>query len=111
LDSFGPVPFGNSFDLFIGESPQLERPKLYYVQITLMLIFLFVELMLDYVMKFEFRQINWMVISYVTLFFAATGGLIGVVAQIEKRKWIISAVFLYFVMGALVFIQRAVTGL
>lgn len=99
------------FIYLLVKAPQLERPKLYYVQITLMLIFLFVELMLDYVMKIEFRQTNWMVISYVTLFFGATGGLLGVVAQIEKRKWVISAVFLFFVMGALAFIQRAVTGL
>lgn len=93
------------------KAPQLERPWLYYVQIGLMLVFLGIEFLLDYVMKIEFRQTNWMVICYVTLFFAATGGLLGVVAQMKKRAWIASASALYLVMFALAFIQRAVTGL
>ena len=93
------------------KAPKLGRPGLYYIQVVLMLVFLFVELMLDYVMKIEFRQTKWMVISYVTLFFAATGGLLGVVAQMEKRKWIRVALALYLIMGILAFIQRAVTGL
>jgi hypothetical protein len=52
-----------------------------------------------------------MVISYVTLFFAATGGLLGVVAYAANRAWIVSAVILFLVMAALAFIQRAVTGM
>ena len=93
------------------KAPQLERPVLYYVQISLMLIFLFVELLLDYLVKIEFRQVRWMDISYVTLFFAATGGLLGVVAYTSKRAWIVSAVILFLVMTTLAFVQRAVTGM
>jgi hypothetical protein len=47
----------------------------------------------------------------VTLFFAATGGLLGVVAYMANRAWIVSAVILFLVMAALAFIQRAVTGM
>ncbi|MDH4138588.1 MAG: hypothetical protein OEW09_17980 [Anaerolineae bacterium] len=92
------------------KAQQLERPVLYYVQISLMLVFLLVELLLDYVLKIEFRQVRWMVIGYVTLFFAATGGMLGVAAY-GGRIWTISAVILFLVMAVLAFVQRAVTGM
>jgi len=89
---------------------QFERSKLYYIQAGLMLLFLIIELLLDYILKIEFRQIRWMVISYVTLFFAAMGGMLGI-ASYAGRGWSISAVILFFVMAILAFVQRAVTGL
>ncbi len=89
---------------------QLERPVLYYVQIGLMLVWLLVELLLDYILKIDFRNVGWMVISYVVLFFAGTGGMLGVAAN-AGRGWTILAVILFLVMAALAFIQRAVTGM
>ncbi len=92
------------------KAPQFERPVLYYVQICLMLAFLLVELLLDYILKISFRQVRWMVISYVMFFFAATGGMLGVAAY-GGREWTISAVALFLVMATLAFAQRAVTGM
>jgi hypothetical protein len=89
---------------------QLERPVLYYVQIGLMLVWLLTELLLDYILKIDFRNVGWMVISYVVLFFAGTGGMLGVAAN-AGRGWTILAVILFLVMAALAFIQRAVTGM
>jgi hypothetical protein len=45
-------------------APQLERPALYYLQIGLMVAWLLVEALLDYILKLDFRQVRWMVISY-----------------------------------------------
>ena len=92
------------------KAPQLGRPVLYYVQIGLMLAWLLVELCLDYVLKIDFRQTRWMVISYVVLFFAGSGGMLGVAAN-AGRGWTISAVILFLIMAALAFVQRAVTGM
>jgi hypothetical protein len=92
------------------KAPQLRRPVLYYVQIGLMLAWLLVELCLDYVLKINFRQTRWMVISYVVLFFAGSGGMLGVAAN-AGRGWTISAVILFLIMAALAFVQRAVTGM
>ncbi len=92
------------------KAPQLDRPGLYYLQIGLMLVFLLVELLLDYIYLVNFRQVRWMVISYVVLFFAATGGLLGVAAY-AGRTWTMTAVILYLVMAVLAFVQRAVTGM
>ena len=75
-----------------------------------MLTFLLAEFFLDYLLKLDFRDTRWMVIGYVTLFFSATGGMLGVTA-LAGRGWTISGVVLFFLMAALAFYQRAVTGL
>ena len=91
-------------------APSYTRPPLYYVQVSLMIVFLIVELLLDYVLKIPFRQERWMVIAYVTLFFGATGGMLGVAAT-AGRVWALSGVGLFLTMTVLAFIQRAKTGM
>jgi hypothetical protein len=89
---------------------RLERPALYNLQVSLMLLFLVVELLLDYVFQVDFRQVRWMVIAYVTLFCAATGGMLGVTVQ-AGPVWIWIAAVLYVAMVTLAFVQRKVTGM
>ena len=91
-------------------APRLQRSRLYYLQALLMLAFLVVELLLDTIFLVEFRQVRWMVITYVVFFFAATGGLLGI-AHLAGKAWITLDGILYLVMAALAFIQRGVTGL
>jgi len=92
------------------KAPQAERPPLYYVQIGLILAWLAVELVLDYILMLDFRQAFWMVIIYVVLFFAGSGGLLGV-ATLAGKKWKIAAVVLFLIMAVLAFVQREVTGM
>lgn len=92
------------------KGPSLGRSALYYLQIGLMLAWLVVEFLLDYWPGMEFRETRWIVIPYVTLFFAGAGGMIGV-AKLAGRGWTISAVILFLIMGVLTFVQRAVTGM
>lgn len=40
------------------KAPALNRPLLYYIQIGLMIVWLIVELLLDYIFKLNFRQIR-----------------------------------------------------
>ena len=75
-----------------------------------MLFWLIVLFLVDYVFKYDFRQTQWMVISYVMLYFAGAGGMIGI-AALAGRGWTISAVILFFITAILAFVQRAVTGL
>lgn len=95
--------------LFIS-APKFERPTLYYIQLGLMIGFIILELFLDYVLKVEFRSIQWAAITYVTLFFASTGGMIGLASHTGKI-WTIASVSLFLIMTALAFIQRSITGL
>ena len=99
------------FIYLLFKAPQFNRPFLYYLQIGLIIIFLLVEFFVDYIFKFEFRQIRWVVIAYVTFFFAATGGLLGVVASAKGRLWTTLSIVLFLIMAALAFISRAVTGI
>ena len=92
------------------QAPQLGRPALYYIQIGCMLAWLVVEALLDYILKIDFRNVRWMVISYVVLFFAGTGGMLGVASN-AGRGWSISAIILFLVMAVLTFVQRAITGM
>lgn len=92
------------------QAPQLQRPVLYYVQVGLMLIWIALLFLVDYVFKIEFRQTQWQVISYVMLYFAGMGGMIGVAAH-AGRNWTVSAVILFLVAGVLAFVQRGLTGL
>ena len=92
------------------KAPQLERPALYYIQIGCMLAWLVVEALLDYILKIDFRNVRWMVISYVVVFFAGTGGMLGV-AGYAGRAWSISAIILFLIMAVLTFVQRAITGM
>lgn len=92
------------------KAPQLERPALYYLQIGCMLAWLIVELLLDTILKIDFRNVRWMVISYVVLFFAGAGGMLGV-ARNAGRGWSILGIILFLIMSILAFVQRAVTGM
>jgi hypothetical protein len=91
------------------QAPKLKRPALYYIQFGCMLAWLALEALLDYILRVDFRNIRWMVIGYVVLFFAGTGGLLGVASN-AGRGWSISAIILFLIMAVLAFVQRAVTG-
>ena len=89
---------------------EFNRPFLYYVQIVTMLVWLIVLFLVDYVPKYDFRQTQWMVISFVVLYFAGMGGMIGIAAQ-AGRGSAISAIILFFIAAVLAFVQRAATGI
>jgi hypothetical protein len=92
------------------KAPKFNRPLLYYIQIVIMLVWLITLFLVDYIFKYDFRQTQWMVISYVMLYFAGAGGMIGIAAQ-AGRGWTISAVILFFITAILAFVQRAITGI
>lgn len=94
----------------IYSSTNIERSTLYYIQLGLIIGFIVIELLLDYIFKIDFRHTKWMAISYTMLFFASTGGMIGVASQAGKT-WSIISIILFLIMTALAFIQRAKTGL
>jgi hypothetical protein len=92
------------------KAPQLERPVLYYIQIGCMLAWLIVLALLDYILKIDFRNVRWMVISFVVLFFAGSGGMLGIATN-AGREWSVLAIVLFLIMAVLTFVQRAVTGM
>lgn len=89
---------------------RLGRPPLYYVQVGLMLTSIIVLFVLDYVLGAAWRDVQWAVIAFVTLYFAGMGGMIGV-ASLAGRPWTVAASILFLMAGIMAFVQRAVTGL
>jgi hypothetical protein len=91
------------------KAAEMNRPILYYIQVGLMLLFIILLFFVDFIFKYDFRQTYSMVVSFVVLYFAAMGGMIGV-ASLAGRVWTISSVVLFLIAGVLAFVQRAVTG-
>lgn len=92
------------------KAPASGRSGLYFVQLSLMLAYLLAELLLDYVFRLDFRSVRWMTVVYVTLFFAATGGMLGV-ASAAGKAWSYGAIGLFLLMALLAFVQRRLTGM
>ena len=99
------VPLAYLFITAIG----FNRPFLYFIQIGLMITYLVVELMLDYILKVDFRQNQRIVIPYIMLFFSGTGGMIGVASHAGK-VWIIVTVISFLIMTILSIVQHYITG-
>lgn len=89
---------------------KLERPPVYFIQLGTMISFIVVELFLDYIFVFPFREVKWMTILYLMLFFGGTGGMIGVASKAGK-VWSIITILLFFNMTALAFMQHVKTGM
>lgn len=91
-------------------APRFDRPVLYYVQLTIILLYLITLFLVDYIFHYDFRQTQWMVISYVMFAFAGMGGMIGIASH-AGRGWTISAIILFLISAILAFVQRAITGI
>jgi len=93
----------------LAAGPAAGRDALYYLQIGLMLLWMLVTLVVDCITHFEFRDNLRLVIVYVVLFFAGTGGMLGVSA-LAGQPWITVNGLLFLIMAVLAFVQRAKTG-
>lgn len=82
-----------------------SRPILYYIQIELMLAWLVLELILNYILNIDIKQHGWAAVGYVLLFFAGSAGMISICFRAGK-KWGIASVILFIAMCVLVFLQR-----
>jgi hypothetical protein len=88
----------------------LNRSRIYYIWVGLMIAFIIVEFLVDWFPKIDFRDNLLIIIPYVMLFFGATGGMIGVASMAGKR-WTIVTITSFLIMAVLAFVQRQVTGM
>ncbi|MCJ7515186.1 MAG: hypothetical protein MUO89_04330 [Dehalococcoidia bacterium] len=87
-----------------------DRHIIYFVWLTLMILFALFELIVDDILRVDFRSVQRAVVPYVMFFFAATGGMIGVAAQ-AGTPWSIVTSVVFLIMAVLAFVQRGITGL
>ena len=95
---------------FLFSARALNRTKIYYIWIGLMIVFIIVDFLVDWYPKIEFRDNLLVVVPYVMLFFGATGGMIGV-ASLAGKRWAVVTVSSFLIMAVLAFVQRQVTGM
>jgi len=86
-----------------------KQRKIYFVWIGLMILFVLFELIVDEILRVDFRSVQQAVIPYVMFFFAATGGMIGIARQAGKG-WSSVTYVIFFIMAIMAFVQRAITG-
>jgi hypothetical protein len=86
------------------------RRRIYYIWVGLMVVFIIVELLVDWYPEIDFRDNLTIVIPYVMLFFGATGGMIGV-ASLAGKRWTIITSISFLIMFVLAFVQRQITGM
>lgn len=72
---------------------------LYFIQLILMIGFIVLEFLLDYLLKMDFRQNKKFEIIYLTIFYASLGGMIGIASHAGK-KWIVITVITFLIMTA-----------
>ena len=91
-------------------APQLNRPSIYYRQIGLMIAWLIVIFIFDYILHTDFRNTLWMVVVYYSLYLMGMQGIMGI-ASLAGSAWALSSFFLFLISLILAFIQHQVTGL
>ena len=89
---------------------QTNRHLVYFIWLSLMILFVIFELIIDHILALNFRDVQWATMLYVMFFFGATGGMIGI-ASLAGRRWLIISSLVFLVMFALAFVQRSITGL
>lgn len=77
-----------------------KKEFLYFLQLILMIGFIVIEFLLDYLLKIDFRQNRNYIIPYITLFYASLGGMIGIGSHGGKHWTAITIITFLLVVAA-----------
>jgi hypothetical protein len=82
------------------------KPLRTLLYVSIILVYLFVELLLDFILKIEFREKPIIHIPYIILFYAACLGFIAVAFSIDKGwGYAVSVTFWGLLAGLIYFLQ------
>ena len=87
---------------FVGYIKSKAKKKIIISHIFI-LSYLFLELMLDYILKIPFREILAIHIPYILIFYAAAFSMIGVSRTINKRMGLLVIATFLILMGCLIY--------
>lgn len=108
--TFGLIVIGLAipFVLILFRSIQREKGFLVYLSLSMVLLYQVVELLLDYVLKLDFRS-KWIThVPYILLEYAAFFGLIYVASTLSQTAlWIVSLTF-WIVMACLIYLYAGI---
>ncbi len=86
-----------------------KKTMIYFVQLSLMIGFIVVEFLLDYLLKLDFRQNQNYVIPFLILFYASLGGMIGIASQ-SGQQWTVITVITFLLMTIISLIMHFKTN-
>jgi hypothetical protein len=94
------VPFSI---IFLGYLKEKAGVKI-LASLTIILLYLFVELLLDYILKIPFRDILLLHIPYIILFYAASFSILGISFNIHRNLGYAVTITFLFLIGCLVYL-------
>ena len=86
-----------------------KRAILYFVQLSLMIVFIVVEFLWDYILKLDFRQNQNYVIPFLILFYSSFGGMIGIASH-SGKQWTVITVITFLLMTTVSLIMHFKTN-
>jgi len=93
------IPFIITFVGYI----QIKAKKKIIISHIFILFYLFLELMLDYVLKIPFREILAIHIPYIIVFYAAAFSMIGVSRTISRKMGLLVMATFMILIGCLIY--------
>ena len=93
------IPFAYTLNRFLKDN---EEKRIIYSN-AVIILYLLLELLLDYVLLIPFREILAMHIPYILIFYAAEFSIIGVSFRLNRRIGFIVLFTFFVLLGCLVF--------
>ena len=93
------IPFTYTLNRFLKDN---EEKRITYSN-AVIILYLLLELLLDYVLLIPFREILWMHVPYILVFYAAEFSIIGVSFNLNRRMGSILLATFFVLLGCLAF--------
>jgi len=93
------IPFTISLIIYIKKKAE----KKITISLAIILFYLFLEIVLDYILKIPFRDILALHIPYIIIFYAAAFSIIGVSFNINRKIGFIVLVTFWILIGCLIY--------
>ncbi len=88
--------------ILIGSLKQKEERKI-TISLAIILFYLFLELLLDYILLIPFREILAIHIPYIIVFYAAEFSIIGVSFDKDKKLGFVVLITFFLLLGCLIY--------
>ena len=94
------LPFGYTLLRFIKNNDE----RRIIISNSLIIIYLLLELMFDIILAIPFREILWLHILYIMVFYAAEFSLIGVSFNIDRKMGFVVLFTFFILLGCLIYL-------
>ncbi|TFH15156.1 hypothetical protein E4H04_08890 [Candidatus Bathyarchaeota archaeon] len=94
------IPFGYTLYRFIKDKDE----KRVIISNALIIVYLFLELLFDIILVIPFREILWLHVLYVIVFYAAEFSIIGVSFNLDRKMGFVVLSTFMILLGCLIYL-------